>query len=83
MLSKKISSIGVAFISYIQDFGNSWLFVLKILLETLRRPYEIMLLMKQLYAIGFQSISVVALVGGFTGAVLAVQGEYTDRKSVV
>jgi len=30
-----------------------------------------------MYSIGAQSILVVALVGGFTGAVLAVQGEYT------
>ena len=36
--------------------------------------------MKQLYSIGVQSIAVVALVGGFTGAVLAVQGEYTLSK---
>jgi len=48
-----------------------------VLLQSIKPPYEIKLILRQLYVIGAQSITVVALVGGFTGAVLAVQGEYT------
>jgi len=50
---------------------------MNILIQSLKPPYEVKLILKQLYSIGAQSITVVALVGGFTGAVLAVQGEYT------
>jgi len=61
-------------------FGDAWIFLARVFLSALRPPYSPGLLIKQLYSIGFQSVSVVALVGGFTGAVLAVQGEYTLSK---
>ncbi len=74
---KRISSLGNGFVDYLNALGESWVFVFKALSEAFEAPYEIKLFIKQLYVIGVQSISVVALVGGFTGAVLAVQGEYT------
>lgn len=40
-------------------------------------PVYFHLILQQLYFIGVQSVAVVSLVGLFTGAVLAVQGEYT------
>lgn len=72
-----IKNIGSSTISIIRDIGQSWTFLFSILIESIKKPYEINLFIKQLFMIGFQSITVVALVGGFTGAVLAVQGEYT------
>ena len=60
--------------------GDAWVFVGKIIFDALTPPYRPSLIVKQMYYIGVHSISVVALVGGFTGAVLAVQGEYTLAK---
>jgi phospholipid/cholesterol/gamma-HCH transport system permease protein len=77
MNSNSISAIGSSIISALAKIGESWIFIFSTIAEIFRRPYEIQLFFKQVYAIGFESISVVALVGGFTGAVLAVQGEYT------
>lgn len=73
----KINKIGAGTISMVSDIGESWTFILNVFFQSLLPPYELKLIIKQLYTIGAQSISVVALVGGFTGAVLAVQGEYT------
>ncbi len=73
----KIELIGLSVSNKIKETGASWLFILNVLLQSLKPPYECKLLLKQMHFIGVQSISVVALVGGFTGAVLAVQGEYT------
>src|SRR5690606_37357569 len=45
-----------------------------------RRPFQLHLLMGQLLHIGVNSMIVISLIGLFTGAVLAVQGEYTLSK---
>lgn len=75
-----INNIGAVTIEVFSAFGKSWIFFFKILLRMFSPPFQFHLLIKQLYYIGAQSFSVVALVGGFTGAVLAVQGEYTLSK---
>ncbi|HQH25880.1 MAG TPA: ABC transporter permease [Oligoflexia bacterium] len=71
---------GKSVIDYISAFGDGCLFLLRVLFSALTPPYQLSLFIRQMYAIGFQSISVIALVGGFTGAVLAVQGVYTLSK---
>lgn len=77
MSIEKISTIGSQSIRYLSNVGSAWIFLLSIFSESIKKPYEFLLFVKQMFHIGVQSISVVALVGGFTGAVLAVQGEYT------
>lgn len=77
---KRLEWLGSQVIAYVSDVGKTWLFLLKVLVSACRPPYQFSLLFQQIYSIGVQSISVVALVGGFTGAVLAVQGEYTLSK---
>jgi phospholipid/cholesterol/gamma-HCH transport system permease protein len=72
-----IRNFGRSIIEQISAFGRSWLFLFAIVVRIVTPPFNFSLLIKQLYAIGVQSLAVVALVGGFTGAVLAVQGEYT------
>ena len=72
-----ISFLGVVTIDYITAVGDAWFFILKVLYKAITPPFRFSLIIQQLYVIGVQSVAVVALVGMFTGAVLAVQGEYT------
>ena len=77
---RRTEAVGRSLLDSVEAFGRSWVFMLRVMASSFIPPYSISLLFKQIYAIGVQSISVVALVGGFTGAVLAVQGEYTLAK---
>lgn len=72
--------LGAGLIAHISGFGAAWVFLFRVFFSMLRPPYNIGLLFKQVYSIGVQSTSVIVLVGVFTGAVLAVQGEYTLSK---
>ena len=76
----RITSFGSLAVSIFSSLGEAWVFLFKVLLSAFFPPYQFSLLTKQLLIIGAQSLSVVSLVGGFTGAVLAVQGEYTLSK---
>ena len=69
--------IGRQTIDSIIGLGSSFLFLFKIIFRIFLPPFHFSLIFKQIYIVGVQSLAVVALVGGFTGAVLAVQGEYT------
>lgn len=80
MIFSRIERFGAFVIDQVSSIGQSWIFIAKILFAALTPPYRLGLIIKQVYFIGVQSIAVVALVGGFTGAVLAVQGEYTLAK---
>jgi phospholipid/cholesterol/gamma-HCH transport system permease protein len=75
-----IHNFGRAFIDSVSGFGAAWIFFFEILAKAVTPPYRPSLIIKQVCAIGAQSTAVVALVGVFTGAVLAVQGEYTLAK---
>ena len=76
----RVERFGCGVLEAISGFGNAWLFLGRVIVAGLMPPYSFSLLVKQLMAIGAQSVAVVGLVGGFTGAVLAVQGEYTLSK---
>lgn len=76
----RVEQTGRFVVEAISGFGDAWMFLSRVVVTGLMPPYGLGLLIRQLYAIGAQSVSVVALVGGFTGAVLAVQGEYTLSK---
>jgi phospholipid/cholesterol/gamma-HCH transport system permease protein len=75
-----VTRVGRLVIDGLSAFGDSWVFLFRVFISAFSPPYQFSLFIKQMYAIGFQSISVIALVGGFTGAVLAVQGVYTLSK---
>ena len=77
---EKISNLGNSLINLLKGFGEAWIFLFKVFVAAFYPPYSLPLLARQIFAIGMQSVSVIALVGGFTGAVLAVQGEYTLAK---
>ncbi len=72
-----VERIGSRVVDWLEGWGRAWVFFFKILLGVVTPPYRIRLLIQQLLQIGANSMVVVALIGVFTGAVLAVQGEYT------
>ncbi len=72
--------LGAWAIGKISEFGAAWIFMFQVVSSAFKPPYDIRLITRQIYLIGVQSLSVILLVGGFTGAVLAVQGEYTLSK---
>lgn len=76
-LTNFLCRLGRSVIENVVGFGSAWLFLFNILYKAVTPPYRISLIIEQLYIVGVNSTSVVALVGVFTGAVLAVQGEYT------
>lgn len=63
-----------------EGWGRSWIFLFRTLKAIVKPPFRLYLLLQQLYQIGVHSTIVIALIGVFTGAVLAVQAEYTLAK---
>jgi phospholipid/cholesterol/gamma-HCH transport system permease protein len=65
---------------FIEAWGESVLFLVRSLCAVVAPPVRFYLVLKQLFHIGVNSTLVIGLIGIFTGAVLAVQGEYTLAK---
>jgi phospholipid/cholesterol/gamma-HCH transport system permease protein len=63
-----------------EQWGRSWIFLYRTVIALVRPPYRPYLFLNQLLQIGVNSTLVIGLIGLFTGAVLAVQGEYTLSK---
>ncbi|RMG45119.1 MAG: ABC transporter permease [Candidatus Dadabacteria bacterium] len=72
--------IGGLTIDIASGFGRSWLFLFRTIVGIFKLPFRFGLFLQQMYQIGVNSTLVIALIGVFTGAVLAVQGEYTLSK---
>jgi len=72
--------LGRFVIATTERWGRAWIFLYRIAAATFRRPFRLHLLLQQIRQIGVDSTLVIALIGVFTGAVLAVQGEYTLSK---
>jgi phospholipid/cholesterol/gamma-HCH transport system permease protein len=72
--------IGERVLNTLQDWGRSWIFLWQTIVAIFKAPLRLNLILRQIYEIGFNSLFVIILIGGFTGAVLAVQGEYTLSK---
>jgi phospholipid/cholesterol/gamma-HCH transport system permease protein len=73
-------NFGTFVINTTEQWGRSWIFLYRTLSALIRPPYRPYLYLQQLLQIGVNSTLVIALIGLFTGAVLAVQGEYTLSK---
>jgi phospholipid/cholesterol/gamma-HCH transport system permease protein len=73
-------NFGTFVINTTEQWGRSWMFLYRTLIALIRPPYRPYLYLQQLLQIGVNSTLVIALIGLFTGAVLAVQGEYTLSK---
>jgi phospholipid/cholesterol/gamma-HCH transport system permease protein len=63
-----------------ENWGRSWMFLYRTIVALIKPPHRPYLYLQQLLMIGVNSTLVIALIGLFTGAVLAVQGEYTLAK---
>jgi len=72
--------VGRSILDLTSAWGAAWLFLARTVVAIFRRPFRFHLFLTQLYQIGVNSTLVIALIGMFTGAVLAVQGEYTLSK---
>ena len=70
-------NLGASIINLTEGWGRSWIFFAKVLISCFKLPFRMHLFLIQVYQIGVNSTLVIALIGLFTGAVLAVQGEYT------
>lgn len=75
-----ISNIGSFVVGTTERWGRAWIFLYRTVVALVRPPYRPHLYLTQLQQIGVNSTLVIALIGLFTGAVLAVQGEYTLSK---
>lgn len=76
----KTERVGSVTLDVVEAWGRAWIFLWKTICGIFRRPFRVFLIVQQMFQIGANSTLVIALIGGFTGAVLAVQGEYTLSK---
>lgn len=72
--------VGRTVIDRLEGWGQAWIFLGRTVAAIFRRPFRFHLFLTQMYQIGVNSSLVIALIAVFTGAVLAVQGEYTLSK---
>jgi phospholipid/cholesterol/gamma-HCH transport system permease protein len=75
-----VEKFGAKVLDTTSDWGRSWIFLWRTLVALVTPPFRSFLFLKQLHQIGVNSTLVIALIGLFTGAVLAVQAEYTLAK---
>lgn len=72
--------LGALVVDTCEAWGRSWIFLARSLVAIFRPPFRLYLFLVQILQIGVNSTLVIGLIGLFTGAVLAVQGEYTLSK---
>jgi phospholipid/cholesterol/gamma-HCH transport system permease protein len=69
--------LGSWLLNLVSDWGKAVMFLFNSWIALLTPPYSLKLILQQILSIGVNSTMVIALIGFFTGAVLAVQAEYT------
>ncbi len=75
-----VQRVGKSVLDFLENWGASVIFLWKTLIAMVTPPFHVQLLLRQLFHVGALSTLVISLIGLFTGAVLAVQGEYTLSK---
>lgn len=73
-------TLGRYVLDTLEGWGSAWLFLYRAVRGWFRPPFQFNLFLTQMLQIGANSTTVICLIGFFTGAVLAVQGEYTLAK---
>lgn len=79
-ITSSFERLGTFVLNTTEGLGRAVLFLLNSLRLIFSRPFQPSLFLQQMLQIGVHSTLVVSLIGLFTGAVLAVQGEYTLSK---
>lgn len=72
--------VGKSVMDVSENWGRSWIFLWRTVKAIFTPPFRFYLFLQQLRSIGVNSSLVISLIGIFTGAVLAVQGNYTLSK---
>jgi len=75
-----VAALGAFSIRLVEEMGGMALMFLQTLGLTLRPPFRLRLLIKQMEFVGVKSTLVVVLTGLFSGMVLALEGYYGFRK---
>jgi phospholipid/cholesterol/gamma-HCH transport system permease protein len=79
-LAQTTQRLGKGIIDVTEGWGRAWIFFAKTWFSCVTSPFRFHLFLNQLMQIGVNSSFVIGLIGIFTGAVLAVQGNYTLAK---
>jgi phospholipid/cholesterol/gamma-HCH transport system permease protein len=75
-----VRKLGAAILEYVSGMGLMAIFLAKTLLYAVTPPIKLLNFAKQVRFVGAQSIFLIALIGSFTGMVLALQGYYNLNK---
>ena len=75
-----IEKLGEFVLSVMEGWGRAWVFLYRSLRAVVTRPFRFYLFLQQVRQIGVNSTLVISLIAVFTGAVLAVQADYTLAK---
>jgi phospholipid/cholesterol/gamma-HCH transport system permease protein len=75
-----IEKFGALILNIMEGWGRSWVFLYRSLRAIITRPFRPYLFLQQVRQIGVNSMLVISLIAVFTGAVLAVQADYTLSK---
>jgi len=75
-----VAPVGAFSIRLVEEMGGMALMLFRTLILTLKPPYRLRLLIKQMEFVGVKSTLVVVLTGLFSGMVLALEGYYGFRK---
>jgi phospholipid/cholesterol/gamma-HCH transport system permease protein len=79
-MTKLVRLLGAFTIVLIKNMGRMFIFLLDSVSAIFVPPFKFLIFLKQINFIGTKSLSLIALTGGFTGMVLAIQLYYTLRK---
>jgi phospholipid/cholesterol/gamma-HCH transport system permease protein len=80
MLITGIERLGTAVLDVTESWGRCWVFLARSFRAIIAAKFRWHLFLDQLRQIGFNSMFVISLIAVFTGAVLAVQADYTLSK---
>ena len=77
VLITPITNLGVLAVRFVSELGSVFLFMLDGLRYIFMGTKQLAKTFRQTYIIGARSLFLIALIGGFTGMVLGLQGYYT------
>lgn len=80
MVARLLRGLGAAALSAVRSMGHMFLFLLRALHCAFVPPFKFRQFLREIRFIGTKSLTVILLMGSFTGMVLALQAYHTLRK---